>query len=182
MSSSKNRILDAAEQIVFRLGAAHLTIDAVAAEAAMSKGGVLYHFPTKEDLIRGMIWRLIQVYEAEVARLEALDPCPKGRKLRAMLGASFRPVEAQFRCDRLAAALLAAVATNPALLQPVREHSDAMHAALLEDGIEPDLAAVIHLAAEGLWLTGLLETLGMDAPKRERIVQKLYSLTSAEMP
>jgi AcrR family transcriptional regulator len=181
MYSSKNRILDAAEQIVFRDGAAHLTIDAVAAEAAMSKGGVLYHFPTKEDLIRGMIGRLIEVYETEVRRLEELDPCPKGRKLRAMLGASFRPAEGQCRCDRLAAALLAAVATNPALLEPVREHSDAVHAALLEDGVEPDLAAVIHLAAEGLWLTQLLEILGIDAQKRERIVHKLYSLTTAEM-
>lgn len=180
MSNSKNRILDAAEQIVFRDGAAHLTLDAVALEAALSKGGVLYHFPTKDDLIRGMIRRLIEVYEAEIARLEALDPCPKGRKLRAMLGASFRPAAPQFRCDRLAAALLAAVATNPALLQPLREHADATHATLLEDGVEPELAAVIHLAAEGLWLTGLLETLGFDTPTRERIVQKLYSLTSAE--
>ena len=44
-------ILEAAAGIVEASGAAHLTIDAVAAAASVSKGGVLYHFPSKQALL-----------------------------------------------------------------------------------------------------------------------------------
>ena len=89
MSSSEKRLLDAAERIVLREGALHLTLDAVAAESGLSKGGLLYHFRSKDDLVRGMIQRLHEEYEAEVERLAAADPNPCGRLMRAMLRASF---------------------------------------------------------------------------------------------
>ena len=38
-------------------GVAKLTLEAVAKEAGVSKGGLLYHFSNKEALIEGMIVR-----------------------------------------------------------------------------------------------------------------------------
>ncbi len=43
----RSALLDAAERVVLRDGAGQLTMDAVAAEAGVSKGGVLYAFPSK---------------------------------------------------------------------------------------------------------------------------------------
>jgi hypothetical protein len=51
---SREAILDAAEALVGEAGAAHLTLDGVAARAGASKGGVLYNFATKEAPVRGM--------------------------------------------------------------------------------------------------------------------------------
>ena len=42
--SARARLLDAAVAVVRRDGAQALTLDAVAAEAGVSKGGLLYHF------------------------------------------------------------------------------------------------------------------------------------------
>jgi AcrR family transcriptional regulator len=45
-------------------GVSGMTLEAVAREAGVSKGGLLYHFPSKEALIGGMIGRLIDRFEA----------------------------------------------------------------------------------------------------------------------
>ena len=59
-------ILTAAERVVLRDGVARLTLEAVAREAKLSKGGLLYHFATKEALIQAMLDRLIQHCEHEI--------------------------------------------------------------------------------------------------------------------
>ena len=48
-------LLDAALAVIRRNGAQALTLDAVAAEAGVSKGGVLYHFASKRALIDGLV-------------------------------------------------------------------------------------------------------------------------------
>ncbi len=54
----RGALLDAAERVVLRDGAGHLTMDAVAAEASVSKGGVLYAFPSKDALIDALFNRV----------------------------------------------------------------------------------------------------------------------------
>ena len=51
VGSARERILEAAERVITEVGAAHLTLDAVAQAAGVSKGGLLYHFPSKESLL-----------------------------------------------------------------------------------------------------------------------------------
>lgn len=181
MSGAKDRILDAAEAIVLRDGVAHLTLDAVAQECQISKGGLLYHFPSKDDLIRGMIDRLHRHYEAEVARQEALDPNPVGRRLRAMINTSFpkEPCnEMRVRVERVAACLIAAVATNPALLESVRESSKRMEEALLDDGTDPIMAMIIHLATDGIWMSSLFGVPHPSGELREKVLNRLREMTT----
>jgi AcrR family transcriptional regulator len=45
------QILTATVTVIERIGVHNLTIDLVAAEAGISKGGVLHHFPTKTALV-----------------------------------------------------------------------------------------------------------------------------------
>lgn len=59
----RGALLDAAERVVLRDGAAHLTIDAVAAEAGVSKGGVLYAFASKDALIDAMLARVYAAFD-----------------------------------------------------------------------------------------------------------------------
>lgn len=57
--NSRTKILDAAAQIIREVGASRLTLDAVAQRAGISKGGLLYNFPSKDALLQGMIQRIV---------------------------------------------------------------------------------------------------------------------------
>ncbi len=58
VSSSRERILDSFEKALIRDGERAATMEAVAAAADVSKGGLLYHFPSKEALVEGLADRL----------------------------------------------------------------------------------------------------------------------------
>ena len=101
-----------------------------------------------------MIARLMEEFEGEMARFEAGDPEPRGRILRAYVRASFpaRDSPCQRHC-KVAAGLLAAVLTNPVLLDPLRDHFRKMQERLLQDGLDPARVHIIRLAADGLWMS-----------------------------
>jgi AcrR family transcriptional regulator len=177
-SNSKNKILNAAETIALREGAPHLTIDAVAAEAGLSKGGVLYNYPTKEALIKGMVERLIEQTENSVAALAAQDPEPRGRLLRSYVKVTFpEGATDSARVNQVCAVLLSAILTNPDLLQPVRAHFRAMQDRLMDDGLDAQTVNLVRLACDGLWLSEMLRMPGPEGPAREALIRKFYAMT-----
>ena len=62
----RRELLDAAIAVIRRDGAQALTLDAVAAEAGVSKGGVLYHFGSKRALIDGLVDCWLDDFEARL--------------------------------------------------------------------------------------------------------------------
>jgi AcrR family transcriptional regulator len=178
MISSKDRILDAAERVVIEQGAAHLTLDAVAQKAAISKGGLLYNFPSKDELIRGMIARLSERFERDVEQRAAADPEPAGRHTRAYVDVCLPALTAlSAPHDQVCAGLLAAVATNPSLLAPMQEGARALQARLTSDGIDPVLATIIRLAVDGLWMADLFGVNSLDQEMRTQVMKRLRALT-----
>lgn len=73
--STRDRLLDAFEQIIVGSGSRAATLDAVAAEAGVSKGGLLYHFHSKEALVDAMIERLRSQGDSDV---ESMRTAPEG--------------------------------------------------------------------------------------------------------
>src|SRR3954454_22441411 len=69
---TKTRILSAAELVVLERGVSALTLDAVAEAAGLSKGGLIYHFDSKEALIRAMIARIGTCMQERMGRLCAI--------------------------------------------------------------------------------------------------------------
>ena len=69
--STKETLLDAFERMVTDGGERAATLDAVAAEAGVSKGGLLYHFGAKTDLVAGLVERLERLTTDDNARLLA---------------------------------------------------------------------------------------------------------------
>ncbi|MBL6430319.1 MAG: TetR family transcriptional regulator [Alphaproteobacteria bacterium] len=55
-------VLDAAEQVVMRDGAARLTLDAVACAARINKASVLYDYKTKQALIKAVLERRLAAH------------------------------------------------------------------------------------------------------------------------
>jgi AcrR family transcriptional regulator len=66
------RILDSAETVLRRHGYAGFTTRRVAEAAGIAPGNLAYHFPTKLELLRALIKRLMTHYSARF--LEALQP------------------------------------------------------------------------------------------------------------
>src|SRR5262245_58593813 len=113
------RLLDAAEQIVARDGVANLTLDAVAREAGVSQGGLLYHYPNKSALVTAILERLATRCETRHAAAIGQDSHQPGAFTRAYVQARKEPLDPQevpFHC-----ALLAAAGTDPQYLDPFRK-------------------------------------------------------------
>ncbi len=151
---ARTRILDAAEAIVHARGVPALTLEAAAREAGVSKGGLLYHFGTKEALVTGLLTRLAQVMAADFDSAMARAPAGPGQVARAMLNWAFEdPAPGRDRQDRAAAVFLAAFHHDAALLDPVRELIAGMRAAMAADGLPPGVGQAIMCATDGLFMS-----------------------------
>ena len=158
---TKDRLLDAAGTVVMRDGAQALTLDAVAEEAEVSKGGLLYHFKSKRDLVEGMVERWLAEFQRE---MDAEDP----KFVRGYIKAS-APAGNEL-------GMLAALVADPSLLVAVRKQYGIWQDRVEREGRDAVDATVARLAADGLWLA---ELLGMGPPTgelRERVLQRLLDL------
>ena len=63
-ASQRDKILDALEGILIDEGVAAVTLDAVCARAGVSKGGLLYHFDSRDALFDGLLVRLTDSVDA----------------------------------------------------------------------------------------------------------------------
>lgn len=71
--SARDRVLSAYEDLLISDGPQAATLDAVAAAAGVSKGGLLYHFKSKDALTEGLLAKLRQCAELDFAAM-AEDP------------------------------------------------------------------------------------------------------------
>jgi AcrR family transcriptional regulator len=175
---TKRRILDAAEEVVLRDGVAHLTLDASATEAGLSKGGVLYHYPTRDSLVAGMVAKIIEEFEEDIER-ELCSSDGPGAFTRAYIRSTMAPGTATpDRQDRLGAALIAAAAAEPALLLPLQEAAGRWQTRLEGDGLDPTVATVLRLACDGLWLCDLFGLAPPSAALRSRVGAELEAMST----
>lgn len=74
--STRDRLLDSFESILVSEGSRAATLEAVAAHAGTSKGGLLYHFHTKDDLVEAMLERLREQADADTERMRVAPEGP----------------------------------------------------------------------------------------------------------
>jgi AcrR family transcriptional regulator len=170
--STKRRLLAAAARVVHRYGVGALTLEAVAAEAGLSKGGLLYHYPDKAALIAALVRFYMDSFERQIER-RAGESTGAGSWTGAYIDVSLE--EAGSERD-MNAGLLAALMLNPELLEPVRERYATWQARAVSDGIDPALALMLQLAADGLWLGEMLGLVELEAGQRERVREKMLEL------
>lgn len=167
--SSREAMLDAAQEVVLEGGAGKLTLDAVARRARVSKGGVMYNFPTKEALLKAMVERLVEHNRHAHARITASLPDRPGRSLKAYVMNSAQALDVD---DKVSGALLAALNSDPALLAPVAEYFHGRFSKLAAD-VPFERAALVYLATEGLWTQELLQLSPFTPRQRTQLVRML---------
>lgn len=181
-SHSRDDILAAAESIVCEQGAVHLTLDAVAERAGISKGGLLYNYPNKEALLRAMLARLLGRCDADRAALLADAASPAAAHPASDLKA-YVEVGFQDSAERrqLSAALLAAGANDPRLLRSVKEWQVRNLAEFSRGKRKPLRVLLVMLALDGLWLTELLQTAAFGPELRDPLRRELLALAESSV-
>lgn len=176
--SAKDAILDAAEAIVREHGAAHLTLDAAAERAGLSKGGVLYHFQTKDSLLTALVHRMTQAFQGlyEEAR-ERMGNDPE-RMLEAYIEAVAAAGE---RLGNTSCSLIPALASNPELLEPIRTFYKHHFGQLEKASVGWDQAAVVTLALDGMWLLDMLGVSPLSEADKKRISRLLARLATEKI-
>ncbi|MFI7639588.1 TetR/AcrR family transcriptional regulator [Nonomuraea sp. NPDC049400] len=138
----RDELLDAAEDLLCDQGSAALTLAAVADRAGVSKGGLLYHYGSKEALIKGMVERLIEDFDHLVAEQ------PGETYTERYLGATLAAV----RSGRLRRwAVVTGASGNLFLLAPLRDAMARWHREELDEEPDPLASQIVRLACEGLW-------------------------------
>jgi AcrR family transcriptional regulator len=166
-ANTREEILTAAERVIAQWGVKHLTIEQVAKAAGISRGGLLYHFASKEALIQGMLTRFIERFESLLEEEIANDPEPHGRFARAYARSTLKMDEG---ATAVFSALLAAIAYDPHLLDPLRTHLEQWQRKT-EEGLDFSTAAIVRLAAHAFWLNDLFSMNTFTREERQRIVQ-----------
>jgi TetR/AcrR family fatty acid metabolism transcriptional regulator len=154
----RERILDAAFHVFSRRGYREAGVDEVGKQAETSKGGVYFHFPTKEalflELLRTTADRLVDKVEREVA--DVPDPIDRADvALRTVLGtfAGHRTMARLFLIDAVGAG-----STFQAELQRMHERFITIIAGHLDDAVAADIIDPIDTRLAGTaWFGALNE-------------------------
>lgn len=159
--STRDRILNALQRILVEEGASGVTLEKVAAEAGVSKGGLLYHFKSKSDLYDGLARRFREQEEATIAKARA----------EGVVDTFLRVSEvADIESAAGLWALLTAMRGKDQLSEAAQADmlfifdgwKDALHAEI-ED---PLTAEIVRLVGDGLFLSALS---GAPLPTRETL-------------
>ncbi len=179
--TTQTRILDAAEALVRTRGVGGLTLDAAAQAAGVSKGGLLYHFASKEALLDALLKRLAAFIAEDFAAGIAAEAEGPGRVARAMLTWSLGLPrdETNERCDRSAAVFLAAFHHDPALLDPVRTQFARMREAVAQDGLPAGHGMAIMAAGDGLFMARIFGLYTLEQHERQAVHAALTTLLGA---
>ncbi|GAA1667488.1 TetR/AcrR family transcriptional regulator [Fodinicola feengrottensis] len=170
--NARAKILDAAVRVITRDGVSRLSVDLVAAEAGISKGGFFYHFKTKVSLLGAVV----EYLHDEVGRTIA-EHAGDGDWLRRYVewGVLAEGADAD-RMSALLRVLLLAADDNPAILDGARAANTRTIGAALAQGADAGTALVVQLTLDGLWLNQALGTLTLDRAERLSIRDSLFRL------
>jgi AcrR family transcriptional regulator len=173
--SKRTQILDAVISIIQREGVTAVTFDAVAAETGLTRGGLLYHFPSREALVLATHQHLAGQWEAAMERAAGgtAGESEEGRRHAAYVRTS---AEAATRAELL---LMLESVSAPALENIWREVFDRWGPPVPDENDSRAIRAFIaRLASDGLWSFEALSARPLPARVKQKIVDELVAMAS----
>ena len=170
-------ILNTAKQIILDHDFNALTLDAVAKQAGISKGGLLYHFPNKDALIKGLAAYIFEEFSENFHKYAEDDSNKKGKWTRAFIEASKHDLEhnAELNVGVFAASLLDTEVSNN-----ISDVYQSILARLEQDGVNPVTATIIRLALDGLYYSQMLNIAPLDKERQKEVLQQLVRMTKED--
>lgn len=180
--AAREAVLDAFERILVHDGERAATLDATAKAAGVSKGGLLYHFASKEALVAGLIARLEALTDDDI---EAIDRAGD-QAISYFVRSS---VAVQHPLDRaVVATARLAQGGNAAAERAIRTIRRRWLEAVGKHVGDPTVALAITLIGDGLYYASVLhgedEQFGVDAPSTAQMdaLVALLERLAAEPP
>jgi AcrR family transcriptional regulator len=154
-SDVRDGILQAARRVVQKSGVSRLTLETVAAEAYMSKGGLLYHFPSKDALLRGLISSIHERFKVRV--MEEFDTDPMTDRSGRLHRAWIRGFRREITCDENGvagmdatdASVMVALATDPTMMDFLRCQWKSWIWLSSQDGLEMQTCLLLRFVMDG---------------------------------
>ncbi|NKR26217.1 TetR family transcriptional regulator [Rhodococcus hoagii] len=175
-SDTRDRILDALESLLLTQGLAQVTLEAVAAEAGVSKGGLLYHFPSKEALLAGMVRRLGDRSDQQLA-----DAVASGRTVSEIY-LQYPPAESADEMTlyrSMLAAMRSADGRHDEVQQAIADVMRSWDDGLLAEIDDPVQAEIVRLVGDGIYLAALLGLPESDPDLHRKVVNRLLGTDPA---
>ena len=171
--SSRDKIVAAAVDLAKEVGPGHVSLDAVAQRAGVSKGGLLYNFPSKTKLLEAIVAHHLDNFES--ALLEKTEK--SGSKRDSVIAACVDLFEMDCK-EGLppASGFLAALVENPDLLLPVRKMTRRLVDKVRANASDESSALVVFMALEGLRCLPLLDIDVLTKEERDLVVEKLHDI------
>ncbi|QEI05972.1 TetR/AcrR family transcriptional regulator [Pigmentiphaga aceris] len=169
--SKRTNILDAAIRVINREGVTAVTFDSVAAEAALTRGGMLYHFASRDELIQGLNQYLANQWEENLEKSagKPFEQTTADERLGAYIRVGTR---AATRAELL---FLLEFSKNPSLSEPWLRIIDrwAPPEPQISDDPQAFTRFMLRLAADGLWAYDYISGRPMDVKLRQHLGKEL---------
>lgn len=175
---ARERVLDAFEAIVIADGERTATLDATAKAAGVSKGGLLYHFGSRDELVAGLLARLEALNDADLAKMTTAEEGPVAYYLRTSVMEDEALDRALIAASRLAQGGSAAAAE--ALRHSRRRWENAIRPHV-RDAASLDL---VMLLSDGLYFNNSLDVNGSDVlvPRQQELADLISLVLRATAP
>ena len=148
--SARDALLDAYQALLLEEGQRATTLEAVAARAGVSKGGLLYHFRSKESLAEGLIERLRVLLERNQEAMQRSADGPSAYYVRTS-------VWTDSALDRaLVAVAQLAQESHPSARTAMASARDAWLALIREEVPDPAVSLAILAIGDGLYFDAAL--------------------------
>ncbi|MCU1478795.1 MAG: hypothetical protein JWQ64_3488 [Subtercola sp.] len=180
--SARDRVLDAFENILITHGERSATLDAVAAEAGVSKGGLLYHFGSKDALVDGLVERLGELVSADIVNIRTAPAGVVDYFIRSS-------VNTESPLDRsIIAATRLAQGSHPRAQEALKSMQRSWFDVVSEAVGDPAVARAIMLVSDGLYYnsallpSALAETSDRATESMDDLVNIIQSLVHSSQP
>ncbi|MCP4416416.1 MAG: TetR/AcrR family transcriptional regulator [Chloroflexi bacterium] len=178
---TRQKIFEACSRILQTDGLTNLTLESVAGEAGLSKGGLLYHFPNKETLVEALFEYHNNIFETRLQELAEAEGNETGAWLRAYAKASIEQISDLDNAS-LYAGLFAAEERYASAHQLMRQKYINWQQQVENCDLDPTLATLVRLAVDGLWFSEMHRYAPPDLECREQIIQLIMNMTYGSEP
>ncbi|WP_309225846.1 TetR/AcrR family transcriptional regulator [Priestia megaterium] len=170
----RDLILKAAIEFILENDFNNLTLEAVAKQAGISKGGLLYHFPNKEALLAGLTQHIFEEFITLFKEKAHQDPIEKGKWSRALVELSKWDLEHN---SKLNIGVLSQSLLDQDTSKAIDTTYQYVQDKIEEDVINPVTATIIRLAIDGLYYSELLNVAPIEKELREKVLNELLNMT-----
>ena len=155
---ARERLLDAVEQELLEHGLNGVTLERVAERAGVSKGGLLYHFGSKDQLETGVLERLTSLVAEDVAEMKAAPEGPIAYFLHTSVNSNDPIDRAILATSRLAQG------GNTAAGEALRSIRDQWAEALRPHTKDETALDLVMLVSDGLYFNNALSGGSIPGP------------------